>query len=343
MRKKKLFIRYLFIILIALCAFQLYIKFDSHERLEKNTEETLKEISTEGKESKKDLIEIPYDFSSSIPDKKSYKSLEKRILQFDRVTEIGKDESNDYSMYMIELGKRGNPTLLVIAGMHGTEWQGPMYSMRFMEELRDDTFPDKEFRDQLINKFHIVYIPVVNPWGFDHAKPYKLYTGRYNTNDVELNNDFDPFTQVESQNVKTIMDIFEPFAFLDIHMMQSKFKSNYENNIVIGNGQHETDDIFDRFADSLSTYAEQPVTQWRAPPFKNPMNTGLARTYMRDQSNPHTPHTLSYIIELTRPIDRTKGMDAPLSNREIMRYGMAGLYLFFQTSIEYYEEENKAS
>jgi hypothetical protein len=289
-----------------------------------------------------DIIDISYDFSRDFT-YQNYQHLTERILNFDKVTKIGKDQSGKYNMYMIELGNEDKPTLLVIAGMHGSEWQGTMYSMQFMEELRDDTFPDKDLRNKLLNDYHIAYIPVVNPWGYDHTTLYKLEAGRYNSRGVDLNRDFDKFSQAESRNVKRVMKRLKPFAFLDIHMMQSHYNGNRGNHIIIGNGQPQTNKIASTIVHSLSKYANQPVTRWDPPPKKHPLNEGLARTYMRDQSNPYTPYTLSYIIELTKPVWRKNGLDMPLTNPKIMKYGMAGMYLFFLTSTKYYEEHHELS
>jgi hypothetical protein len=329
MRMFKLF----FILIIPILFIQFSLNFFSEEKSNPPQQVITKPSNEES------IIRIPYDFSGYLR-YEDYRSLKERIFQFDQVTNIGKDESGNYNMYLIELGNKDKPALFIQAGMHGSEWQGIIYSMRFMEELRDGTFPDKALREKLLSEYHIVYVPVVNPWGYDRAVPNKLNSGRYNFSGIDLNRDFKEFTQVEAQNVKVAMDEFQPFAFLDIHMMQSQYEANKGNNIVLGNGQPQTNEIYDTIADSLVLYAEQPVTRWGYPNYDDPVNPGLARTYMRNQKNPYTPHTLSYIIELSKPVERRTGLDAPLENSEIMKYGLAGLYLFFRTSIMYYEEQN---
>lgn len=284
-------------------------------------------------------IEIPFNFSGQL-NYEGYKSLENRILKFQSVTNIGKDQSGNYSMYCIELGNRAKPTILIVASMHGSEYQGTLYSMKFMEALRDGTFPDDKLREKLLNEYHIAYIPAVNPWGYDRAYPYQLNSGRFNSAGKDLNRDFKKFTQAETKNMKELIDQLKPFAFLDIHMMQSDYDANAGNNLVLGNGQPQTNETFDIFIESLTDYADQPVTKWSSPSKVNPTNPGLARTYVRNQSNPYTPYTLSYIYELTKPVKRKVGLDAPLSESQIMDYGMAGMYLFLKTSIKYYEDQN---
>ncbi|MFD1064437.1 DUF2817 domain-containing protein [Oceanobacillus locisalsi] len=281
------------------------------------------------------MIRIPYDFSDSLS-LPSYSQIVQRIMQFNSVRNIGMDESENYDMYMIEMGNSNKPSILVIASMHGTEWMGALYSMRFMEQLRDNTFRDKSFRAKLLQSFHIIYIPVVNPYGFDrtsHAEGNNV--GRTNVNGVDLNRDFDDFSQAESRNVKAIMDMFEPFAFLDIHLFGNGMDGSNGLNLIVGNGQYETEKIRNLFADSLELYASQPVVKWDG---FDQLLRGLSRRYMRDKNNPHTPYTLSYITEIVRPMQQNNGLDAPLSDNEIMKYGMAMIYLFYETSMAYFEQ-----
>ncbi|MFD1451512.1 DUF2817 domain-containing protein [Oceanobacillus sojae] len=281
------------------------------------------------------MIRIPYDFSGNL-NLPSYSQMVQRIMQFNNVSNIGKDESGNYDMYMIEMGNLNKPTILVISSMHGTEWMGALYSIRFMEQLRDNTFRDKAFRAKLLRNFHIVYIPVVNPYGFDrtsHAEGNNI--GRYNVNGIDLNRDFNDFSQAESRNVKAVMDRVRPFAFLDIHLFGRGMDGSNGLNLIVGNGQYETDKIRNLFANSLERYANQSVVKWDG---YNQLLRGLARRYMRDKSNPHTPYTLSYITEIVRPRQLSGGLDAPLSDQEIMKYGMGMMYLFFVTSMGYFEQ-----
>src|SRR5699024_6448187 len=105
------------------------------------------------------MIDIPYDFIGTV-EYQRYSDVIERIGQFDDYYTIGKDQSGEFDMYMIRLGKRDKPTLLITAGIHGTEWQGTQYSLSFMEQIRDNTFPDTNFRDFLLGSFQIVYILV---------------------------------------------------------------------------------------------------------------------------------------------------------------------------------------
>lgn len=280
------------------------------------------------------MIHVPYKFHAnfSLP---SYSSLENRIRAFDDVEIIGKDASGKYNMYAIHLGNQLKPPIMVQASMHSTEWHGAMYSMRFMEELRDNTFPDKQFVSELLRNHHVIYIPVVNPWGWDQTteeEPIGRNNGRANSNKVDLNRDFSDFTQIESRNVKAVLDKNRPFAFLDIHLIVQN-REERSQDLIVGNGQYQTTMLRDLIGYSWGMTTGNPhnVQLWE--PYTT-MTKGLARRYVRDMTNPHTPYTLAYITELTRP-DPTRG--SPLTKPEIMHHGMVSMYLFFITSMQYYK------
>ena len=277
-------------------------------------------------------MKVPYDFIGTVEYQK-YDDIIARVDKFDDFLIIGRDASGEYDMYAIRLGNKSKPSLLITGGMHGTEWQGTQYSLAFMEQLRDNTFPDKDFRDFLLNNFYIIYIPVVNPWGLDNTTPHAQVIGRRNSNNADLNRDFSDFTQAESQNVKSVMDKYKPFAYLDLHLIRSP-----EELIIVGNGQSATNDVRDLWADSWEEYLGKSVTRWAG--YEN-LNPGLSRRYMRDQVNNYTPYTLSYITEIARPTEEDNGFVAPLSDEEIYKVGMSSIYLFFKTSIQYYMENFK--
>lgn len=283
-------------------------------------------------------FEISFDFTGSLTFQ-TYEQIVDRITQFSEYSVIGQDESGQYDMYMIELGDKDKPSIMIQASMHGTEWQGTQYLLSFLEQLRDDTLPDKILRERIINDFHLIAVPVVNPWGLErttYAESKLRNTGRYNVNGVSLNSDYDEFVQAESRNTKSVMDKYQPFAFLDIHLQTITMKNNKGNYLIVGNGQHETNDIKEKFINSWSDYTGYEVTNWKG--YKN-LSKGLARRYMRDKSNKHTPHTLSYITEIIRPEMQSSGnILAPLTDDEIYIAGMSSIYFFLQTSLHYYSE-----
>lgn len=280
------------------------------------------------------MIQIPYPFTGTVK-YQNYNQIVNRVKKFEDYRIIGRDSSDSYNMYLIEMGTKGKPAMLITAGMHGPEWAGTQYSLKFFEDIRDNTFPDRQFRNFLLSNFHILYIPMVNPWGIDRTTPYAQVLGRNNPNGVDLNRDFFEFTQRESRNVKEIMDRYKPFAYLDIHLIRSE-----DELIIVGNGQGATNDVRDLWAESWESYLGKTVTRWAG--FVN-LQKGLARRYMRDLDNDYTPYTLSYITEIARPTQEDRGFIAPLTDEEIYRIGVSSMYLFFKTSIDYFSRYNSIS
>lgn len=298
------------------------------------------------------MINIPYSFSGNF-EYQDYATLERRFRKFEKCYVIGKDDSGNHDMYLIELGTRGKPTLMLSASMDGTEWQTTQYSLAFMEALRDDTFPDRNLRNTILDNFCIAYIPVMNPWGLDRVPDHVdgVYAqfnsrGRNNSNGINLNTDFYSFTQQESRNVRAQADKYKPFAYIDMHMFQPEFSTAYGRRSIIASGQiqggyqTETRPITLKWKDSFENYVDEVITRWTN--FLEPTSE-LARGYFARRSNPWTPYTLSYITELVRPAIVRGQMVRKLTNDEIFQWGTAHLYLFFKTSIEYFEVYNDIS
>lgn len=288
------------------------------------------------------MINIPYDFQGTV-EYQSYSEIEDRIKNFDRLYNIGKDESGTYNMYLIELGTKGKPVIFLGSSMHGTEWHTTQYGLSFLEQLRDDSFPDKQFRNFLLSNFCLVYIPVINPYGLDRlTDEYNQFdnTARYNVNGIELNGDFYEFTQQESRNVASQIEIYKPFAAIDMHMFQPEYNVGYGRDLILANGQSATDNIRTVFRDSWSSYVNREVTVWT-----NELSptSGVLRAYVARHNNPHTPHTLSYITEIVRPAKINDTLVTNLTKNQIYQFGIAALYIFLKTSIDYFTENQEYS
>lgn len=288
-----------------------------------------------------EIVNIPYNFRGSLALQR-YADVVARIKLFPNHTNIGSDESGLYDMYRIELGNPANPTILFNAGMHGTEWYPVQYGMAFMEMLRDNTFPDMAFRNMLLERFHIVYVPVLNPWGYDRTPEVATESysvARYNVNGYELNKDFNSsgFTQKESRNLRDQILLFQPFSYLDMHMFQHAYNVAYGRNAILGYGQLETQHVRDAFAESWEAYIGEEITKWI--PSTNP-DSGLSRTYVANLSNEHTPHTLSYITEIVLPTNYNNVYVEKLNKEQIYSYGISSLYLYLHTSVQYFDEHN---
>ena len=259
---------------------------------------------------------------------KNYNDTVKQIKEFKNYSVLGKDDSGMYNLYLVEIGDSNNPSLLVTCSLHGTEWQGTQYTIEFMKMLEDGTYPDDVLRNNLLENFHILFMPMVNPWGVDNTtaeEPISRNRGRRNSNGIDLNRDFDSFVTSEARLTKYVMDKYNIFAYLDCHLIISD-----EPRIILGHGQKATTNIRDEWLQDLEEYIGYETTAWSSSASK-----GLSRRYMRDKENPYTDYTLSYITEISRPEKIDGVIKAPLSDEEIFKIGMANLYLFFTTSINY--------
>lgn len=280
------------------------------------------------------MIRIPFKFNGTVA-WQDYATVLNRINSFSTVSDIGKDQSNTYDMKLIQLGNPNKPKMLVQTCMHPPEWHTMQYTMSFFEMLRDNTFLDTTFRNELLSAFHLLYIPMVNPWGYNALQNSgdvnaQFAVGRTNVNGTDLNDDFYDFTQKESQNVKTVVDTYKPFAYNDKHMFQQQYTLNNGKNMIIGNGSYPTVSLRKQWANAWNLYAGEPVHEWEP---NLASDSGLARAYVKKTKNPYTNQTLSYITEIVKP---STGFTPILSNEQIYSYGMASLYLFFRTSMDYY-------
>ncbi len=86
--------------------------------------------------------------------------------------------------------------VLLLGRQHPPELTGAFAMLPFLETIFADTALAKSFRD----RFHITAVPLMNPDGVVHGN------WRHNMNGVDLNRDWGPFTQPETQAVKKIID-----------------------------------------------------------------------------------------------------------------------------------------
>lgn len=267
------------------------------------------------------LWRIPYKFDGSGLDHKSYSSLEKEITNFNSSHKIiGKDESNSYNLYTITLGDPSKPKIYLMASMHGSEWQGAIITMQFLKQLRDNMFPDRRFRSEILNRYCIVCLPVLNPWGYDRKT-------RYNVNGREFNRDYNNWSQSE---VRAMRDSFlseKPFAFLDFHLMQPNYM---KYDIVVSHGDPRTAYLSEYIGRSFTMKTGEPVTRWINS--NNPETSGNSRFWAVSNDSPNTDCIVSATFEITRY--------GKYSNPEIMEYGLYLLYLFCKGSINYHKKKS---
>lgn len=284
-------------------------------------------------------IPIPFALSGSI-EYQNHATLLTRISDFADVEVFGKDSSGLYDLHAIHLGTKGKPVLMINGSMHGIEWHSCQYIMAFAEMLKNNTFPDQGFRDKMMQNYHLIIVPTLNPYGYDQITDVYIYeqdSARYNANGIDLNSNFNEGNQSEkeTQNFIALIKKYLPFAYLDAHMFRPDYTLAEGNNIIIGNGHTETINLRNSIAQSLDVYSGENVTKW------NPVNSktsGLSRAYVARNENPYVPHTLSYITELVKPTRMLDGViSEPLSFSQIYTYGIVSVYYFISTSMDYLE------
>ena len=130
---------------------------------------------------------------------------------FVTMSEVGLSiEGRPISMIRTEAAVDAPKTVMITGRQHPPEIPGALALDRFAEEVLSDTDLAKSFR----NEFDVVIIPNVNPDGVEHGHWRHNYGGRV------LNREWGPFTQPETQAVKSVIDGLESpglALFLDFH------------------------------------------------------------------------------------------------------------------------------
>ena len=138
-----------------------------------------------------------------------------------------------YRMYSLTIGDEEKPAFFVYAAAHGSEWEPAYGLLALVERLMEH--PEEGLFD--FGNYHLVLMPIVNPWGYDNRR-------RQNINGVDLNRNGDerweeyvgrpndageyapgcydwkgtaPFSELETQAWKRVLDRIDPHAVLDFH------------------------------------------------------------------------------------------------------------------------------
>lgn len=271
-----------------------------------------------------------------------YDEIIERIEQFEEHEIIGQDSTGDNDIYLIELGNPDNPTIFITASVHGNEWQSTVYSMAAMEMLRDDNYPYQRTRDILMNYFHIVYIPVVNPSGLIKAWSNGIYQSsdrdsRRNDNYVDLNRNFESQSEIETQIVVEQAEKFKPFSYIDLHLFPPGYSYAEGEKIII---HTQTEEMFiykEQMAADLEETLNENVKRWYTDPWE-----GTAANFFRALDNDYTPYTLSILSELERPAYDGGQIVENIRPEDMYLYGNEFIRSFFDSSINYFYSHNLA-
>ncbi|WP_158233707.1 M14 family metallopeptidase [Sporosarcina sp. P21c] len=151
---------------------------------------------------------------------------------------LGKDQSGLYDVWRYDwTPEKYEKTIIVTAGLHGSEIQGVLSLYLFMKEVCENWKNDAQLA-YIRNKVRVISIPMVNPWGLSQLPTKK----RENSNGVNINRNFDyrfllqgstsptsvdyrgasAFSEVETRYVRDlVLDNLDAVAYLDFHVLSA--------------------------------------------------------------------------------------------------------------------------
>ena len=119
--------------------------------------------------------------------------------------------------------------VLLIGRQHPPELTGAFAMLPFL----DTVFGDTELARQFRARFHIISVPLMNPDGVANGH------WRHNMNGVDLNRDWGPFTQPETQAVKQLLDEIDGDENSNLRLMLD-FHSTNRNVFYTQSNDEET-------------------------------------------------------------------------------------------------------
>ncbi|GAB5456568.1 MAG: M14-type cytosolic carboxypeptidase [Henriciella sp.] len=130
---------------------------------------------------------------------------------FVTLSQIGPSmEGRAINMIETEAAIETPKTVMLVGRQHPPEVTGALAMVSFTDELLSGSELARKFRDQ----YNLVIIPNLNPDGVEHGH------WRHNMGGLDLNRDWGPFTQPETQAAKSVIDQIEApglSVFLDFH------------------------------------------------------------------------------------------------------------------------------
>ncbi len=130
---------------------------------------------------------------------------------FVQAAQIGESiEGRPIHMIRTEASIQAPKTVMLVGRQHPPEVTGALAMISFTEEVLGDSELATTFREH----FDLIIIPNMNPDGVEHGH------WRHNVGGVDLNRDWGPFAQPETQAAKTVIEGIETpglALFLDFH------------------------------------------------------------------------------------------------------------------------------
>jgi hypothetical protein len=212
------------------------------------------------------------------------------------------------SLFLIKIqpvpAQEGNIKIMVIARQHGNEPAGTNTVFSYISDLVNN-------ERQLANGVTLLFVPMVNPDGANGNT-------RNNTNNYNLNRDWDARTQPETVAVFNLFEQYNPEVFIDLHEFSSftgrdfdmtfcpgigsdspaqqrglyiAFESMVEQRLANGNincdktkapvvGWIEGDTVFAANQIGINKYALSYITESKGIPADNPLPPMEERIFM---------------------------------------------------------------
>jgi len=158
-------------------------------------------------------------------DKNFEETLKGRYINFNSISPLLKHHKNTFRVSsvgktvlgrpipMIDLGN-GKNKVLIWSQMHGNETTCTKALFDFLKFI--EHHKTTESVDRLLSNFHIYIVPILN---MDGAHTYT----RENANKVDLNRDFQKFSQPESSVLKQVFEKVKPGLCLNMHDQRTIF------------------------------------------------------------------------------------------------------------------------
>lgn len=151
---------------------------------------------------------------------------------------LGVSSDENYDIYGFELGDPDKPTIIIFGAIHGNEWQSAYWSFEYYKYLSNpsDAPLNKNYLFQLSSAFHFVFVPVINPYGFDNGtrsnkngvdleRNFPVFWEQWNSSDPNRYKGTSPFSEAESQIIKSLVEDYKPFMILNCHSWGGQFES----------------------------------------------------------------------------------------------------------------------
>ena len=144
---------------------------------------------------------------------------------------LSKDSSNKYNIYSYDFKPINyEKTIILISGIHGNEYTPFFGCARFLELLCKEGDHHKDLR-YIKNKVRLIFIPCVNPWGFENN-----FRRNYNKVDLNRNSDYlwEEFNDEKSQKGRIYYKGEYPFSEIEMKVIRDFVEQIYNEDNLVG-------------------------------------------------------------------------------------------------------------